>query len=225
MSFHVFFGFSQGLSGSLFVPPGTIRAIMEHVSEIETTFGFETTQYLKNPPHWKSTIPSTEITDEVYCLTADRHNAWVRNLYAKFGEWSKSPVKPGEELTPKKAAKFWHALTMVEVPPERWTEDYYRARMEHLYEVMRGRPNEGVTFEAKPLTEKQAADVINLFSNYLDVGDLRLDVPNGRDYLASSSDGGYDWCEKCGPMVWDDVRSCRQRGCPLLKEMRAEERE
>ena len=108
------------------------------------------------------------------------------------------------------------------MPPERWTDDYFRDRMEHLYEVMRGRESEGVTFDAKPLTEKQAASIIRIFDQFLDPCDLRLDVPNGRDYLASSSDGGYDWCEKCGPMVWDDVGDCRKRGCPLLKELKAE---
>lgn len=222
MSVHVFFDFSVGLSSPLRVPKGTLDSILAHVRRVENTFGLETTQYRDNPPHWKSTSPSKKVTDEIYSSVAGEHNAWVRDLYRKFGEWSKSPVVGGEELTPEKAKAFWHALTSIEVPPERWTDDHYRDRMEHLYEVMRGRESEGVTFDAKALTAKQAAAVILIFDQFLDPGDLRLDVPNGRDYLASSSDGGYDWCEKCGPMVWDDVGDCRKRGCPLLKELKAE---
>jgi hypothetical protein len=90
--------------------------------------------------------------------------------------------------------------------------------MEHLYEVMRGRESNGVTFDVKPLTEKQAAQVINLFSEFLDPDDLRLNVPDGRDYLASSADGGYEWCDKCFKPIAEDDTSCRRRKCPLREE-------
>jgi len=222
MSFHVFFDMSVGLNSSLHVPTSTLDEIRAHIAHVEDVFGLEATQYRDNPPHWKSRTPSKEVTDEVYCEVASEHCAWVRRLYRKFGEWSKTPITDGEELTPEIAKTFWHGLTMIEVPPERWTDDYYRERMEHLYEVMRGRESEGVTFDTKALTEKQAAAVIRIFDQFLDPGDLRLDVPNGYDHLASSSDGGYDWCEKCGPMVWEDVPDCRKRGCPLKKEYKAE---
>jgi hypothetical protein len=123
-----------------------------------------------------------------------------------------------EELTPEGAQTFWHGLVDIDVPPQRWTSDYYRERMEHLYEVMRGKEHEGVNFDEKPLTPKQAASVIRLFETYLDSHDLRLDVPNGYDYLASSSDGGYEWCEKCGPAHPDDADACRKKGCPIYNE-------
>lgn len=219
MSFHVFFDFSVGLAETLMVPKGTLAGILCHVQEVEFVFGLETEQYLDNPPHWKATKPTKQISDDVYCDTASRHNDWVRRLYRLFGEWSKSPAADGEQLTPENAKTFWHALTTFDVPPERWTADYYRERMEHLYRVMRGRDSEGVTFDAKALNIKQAAAVITLFDQYLDPADLRLDVPNGRDYLASSSDGGYDWCEKCGPMVWEDVGGCTKRKCPLKADL------
>jgi hypothetical protein len=218
MSFFTYFDLAAGLSASLHVPNGTLEAIHVHVAEVETALGLETEQYLDNPPHWKTTKPTKKISAEDYCKLADEHNDWVRRLYDHFTQWSKNPVDDGEELTPEQAKTFWHALTFLEVPPEQWTADYYRGRMEHLYEVMRGRESEGVTFDAKALTEKQAAAVIRVFDQFLDPDDLRLDVPNGRDYLASSSDGGYDWCEKCGPMVWEDAMQCRKRGCPLRKE-------
>jgi hypothetical protein len=222
VSFSVFFDFSVGLNETLMAPKGTIQNIAARVQEIEFAFGLETEQYLDNPPHWKSTKPTKTISDKTYCDKASRHNDWVRSLYRSFGEWSKTPVTDGEALTPDHAKTFWHALTMLDVPPERWTADYYRERMEHLYEVMRGRESEGVNFDGKALTPKQASAVICLFDQFLDPADLRLDVPNGRDYLASSSDGGYDWCEKCGPMVWEDVGDCTKRRCPLRAEYRGE---
>ena len=134
----------------------------------------------------------------------------------EIGNYGK-PIET-EELTREGAQTFWHGLVDIPVPVERWTGDYYRERMEHLYEVMRGKENEGVTFDEKPLTPRQAAVVVRIFATYLDGGDLRLDVPNGYDYLASSSDGGYDWCEKCGPAHPDDSRACRKKGCPIYAE-------
>lgn len=219
MSFHTFFDLASGLSGPLTVPKGTLAGIFQHVSEVESTFGLEAEQYRDNPPHWKTTKPTKAVSDQIYCNTASRHNTWVRQLYHSFGEWSKSPVDGGEELTPEDAQKFWHALTGIDVPPGRWTGDYYRERMEHLYEVMRGRASEGVTFDAKALTPKQAAAVIRIFDQFLDPADLRLEVPNGHDFLAASSDGGYEWCEKCGPMIREDVPDCAKRRCPLRAEL------
>ena len=109
--------------------------------------------------------------------------------------YTKKP-NSAEEITPKDAATFWHAFQTLSVPVERWSKDYYRSRMEHLYEVMRGRESDGVSFDAKPLSEKQAAAVVNIFSTYLDSHDLRLDCPKDRDQLKSSYDGGYEWCDK-----------------------------
>jgi hypothetical protein len=218
MSYKIFFMFSEGLSAPLNVPPGTHASIMHHVQHIESVLGLETEQYLDNPPNWKSTVPKEGVTDEVFCREAEEHNHWVQNLYTWFSDWSENPVSNGEIITPEDAQKFWHALTMITVPPRRWTEDYYRARMETLYEVMRGRTTEGISFDEKALTPKQAAAVIRLFEPYLDSHDLRLDVPKGCDYLASSSDGGYVYCDKCGPVTEDHLRECKKRGCPVREE-------
>jgi|SRR6185437_11061859 len=128
---------------------------------------------------------------------------------------------PPDTLTPADAQTFWHGLQELEVPVERWSRDYYVSRMQHLYEVMRGNESEGVTFNAKKsLTPRQAAAVVCLFSSYIDSHDMRLDVPNGYDHLASSYDGGYDWCSTCGPVHPDDSRqsNCRRKGCDLRSE-------
>ena len=225
MSYDALFSMSSGLSKPIRVPAGTLADCQSHVASVEKTLGYETTLYLDNPKHWLArNKPKDGVTNEVFCETAMRHNHWVYWLYDRLEEWSKKkPEGKTEKLTPKDAATFWHGLEEIHVPVERWTRDYYQDRMEHLYEVMRGRANEGVTFDPKALTVKQAAAVICLFSEYLDAHDIRLDVPNGHDYLASSYDGGYVWCEKCGPVHPDEEECCRKRGCPLRAEREAEE--
>lgn len=128
--------------------------------------------------------------------------------------FTKKPNR-AEKITSEEAAKFWHVFYTFEVPVDRWSIEYYRNRMDHIYETMRGNKSEGVTFEAKPLTTRQAANVILLFSEYLDKHDLRLDVPKDRDLLKSSYDGGYSWCDKCGQAIDEDDDGCSKRGCPL----------
>lgn len=204
------------------VPKGTLAAIRAHVAKVEQTLGFEPTQYRDNPRYWKTTTPKEGVTDEVLCRVAGEHNAWVRQLYADFVTWQQQPPKPPTELLRVKAARdFWHALRMIDVPPGRWTSDYYRGRMEHLYEVMRGRENEGFRLDARALTPLQAGAVVRLLEGVLDVGDLRLEVPNGHDELRSSVDGGYVWCEKCGAVAEEDELLCRKRKCPLRAEREA----
>lgn len=187
--------------------------------------GRDILHYSDGPGEYSWAHPSGHLFDDLLCATVEWHNRWVRRLYAVFGKWSEEPVDGGEELTPEQSKEFWHALTILEVPVGRWTRTYYCARMESLYEVMRGRDSEGASFDEEPLTQRQAAQVINLFSRCLDEHDLRLDVPRdlggeGYDYLASSYDGGYDWCENCGPMHPDVWEGCpKRRECPLIAEL------
>ena len=247
MSYRTFFLFAAGLAKPIHVPKDTKAGLLEHVEEVEKALGLKRVTFNDNPVHWDHWHGEIgrEATDEVLCETVDKHNAWVRETHGNFAHWSEHPFTlgkghqaehlidraypigwPAETLAPDDAKAFWHGFEMLSVSPERWTEDYYRTRMETLYEVMRGRETEGISFDdVKPLTPKQAAAVINLFSEFLDSGDLRLDVPNRYDHLASSSDGGYEWCEECGPVHPDDVNLCRKRKCPLRaarKEMETE---
>jgi len=224
MSFPVFFMFSSGLAKPLCVPKGTKQAIMEHVEKVEKVLGLKRVKYEDNPTHWDSFKRDfSKINNDVLCSTVIRHNNWVRAYYDNFGEWAAHPVtENAEQITPEDAQLFWHGFETLDVPPEKWSKDYYRARMEHLYEVMRGRESEGVSFDEKPLTPKQAAAVVRLFEEYLDPGDLRLDVPKDRDYLASSYDGGYEWCEKCGAITPEDADVCAKKKCPLRAEREAQ---
>ncbi len=223
MSFHVFFAFSEGLSETLRVPKGTAANAIAHVEEVERTLGLKRSKYKDNPVHWdhwdkqwRAGFP--KVDDKVLCETVEDHNKWVQRLYWLFGEWAKNPVEDGEDLTPEIAATFWHGLQELKVRPERWTGDYYRARMDDLYEVMRGRKAAGMSFDTKALTTKQAAAVIRIFDQYLDPDDYRLDVPDGYDYLASSYDGGYSWCDKCFKPKHPDDYGCRRKGCPLTED-------
>lgn len=219
MSVHVFFAFSSGLSKPIVVPKGTLASITAHIESVEKTLGLKRTQYRDNPVHWDTSDPAyragfPDVDDETLCETIAEHNSWVRWLYDKFAQWAEDEVEHGEAITPDDARSFWHGLQLLTVRPERWTADYYRNRMEHFYEVMRGRQQEGVTFPGPKLSPRQAAAVVWLF-DFLDPFDLRLDVPKGCDYLASSYDGGYDWCSRCGAVEPDYVNNCRKRGCPV----------
>jgi hypothetical protein len=228
MSYHVFFAFSTGLKSPLQVPAGTKARILAHVEGVEETLGLKRTKYKDNPVHWDSFDAEwragwPSVDDKTLCETIEEHNDFVRRLYHSIARWSKEPVEGGEILTPEDAAEFWHGLSLLSVPPNRWTKDYYRSRMEALYEVMRGREAEGITFDEKALTPKQAGAVIRLFSQFLDPQDLQLEVIAGQDRLGSSYYGDYDWCEKCGQaMDPDDGAYCRKRKCPLAAAAKEE---
>jgi len=221
MGYKCFFTMSAGISKTIIVPKGTIADALERIEEVENTLGIKREKFLKNPTRW-AWNNYKDIPDEVLCKVAEKHNDWVRSFYNTLERYSVDAFFIGEKLTPKIFSKILVGLNFIEVPPERWTGDYYTERMKTLYEVMRGRECEGISFDTKPLTEKQAANVILLFSEFLDHHDRRLDVPKGRDYLASSYNGGYDWCEKCGAITYEDAQNCETKKCPLLKEYEEE---
>ena len=214
MSYHVFFSMSAGFSPgmAMTVPEGTAEACRAHVADVERELGFEATRYKASAPTWGGMRVKDGVTDEVLCRVADDHNGWVRYLYKQLEEWSSAdwskPPKRGvktEVLTSETGMTFWAGLHEIIVPPERWTRGYYRRRMEHLYNVMRGLESEGQTFAGEARTPKQAGAVIHAFEPFLgERHQLDLEVPNGLDELRSSYDGGYYWCTGCGPVAWED---------------------
>jgi len=216
MSFRVFFSLSTGLKEPITVPKGTLKKILERVALTEKSLGLETEQYRDNPKHWRNTEPKEGVSDKTLCDVAEDHNQFVIWLYHKFEECSQTPTPDGEVITVEDAANFWHGLDLIDVPAHKWDRDYYQARMTALYEAMRGRESEGMIFDSDPLTPEQAGDVINLFAQYLDSDDIRLDVPLGYDLLTADNDGEYTWCEKCGGLVsWGHVYNCEESECPL----------
>lgn len=224
MSVHVYFSFSTGLEQPLIAPKGTLASIIQHVEEVEEALGLkrmtvgegehECLAWDHWDERWRKGFP--DIDDKVLCVTVSEHNEWVRRLYRKFGGWFNSPVENGETITPEDAKQFWHGLQTLTVRPDRWTPEYYRNRMEHAFEVMRGRENEGVSFDAKALTPAQAGAVVHLFETFLDPEEARLECPKGRDYLANSDE--YEWCSRCGAMDRDDADNCRKRKCPVKQD-------
>ena len=217
MSYRTFFEFVTGIPKSIRVPVGTKKELFDHIEKVEATLGIKREKYQYNPEHWVTTDYAT-IDDDILCRTADEHNRYVRWFYYKLKEWSEKQVKSREWLTIKDFNKILPGLSFITVLPERWTADYYRSQMNVMYEVMRGREDNGVCFDEKPLTVKQAAQVVILFSEYLDTHDIRLDVPSGEDTLMSGSDGEYEWCEKCGPVTYEHAQECKKRKCPIEKE-------
>lgn len=247
MSFAVHFSFSWSLSKTLTVPAGTKANALKHVNEVERILGLKQVPPgdgnveaygSKYPAHWDYFGRDfSKISEDLLCKTVEDHNSWVRLMYRRFDEWAKKPFAPrkeSEKLRPEDAREFWHGLTIIDLDPKFWNVEYYRARMESLYEVMRGRDSEGISWDGlKPLTQQQAGNVIRLFEQFLDPGDMRLEVVqypgrgfNGQDRLASSYDGGYTWCsgddpKKQGcykPIDYDCIGDCRRRNCPLKEE-------
>lgn len=217
MSYETFFDFASGLSESIKVPKGTMKSILEHVDYVESNLNIQREKFEDNPEHW-AWNDYKDIDNKLLCKVAEKHNNWVIRMYRDIEKWQKTPPLEFDVITPEEAQSFFPALERITVKPSRWTGDYYTAIMETLYEVMRGRDCDGISFDQKALTEKQAAQVINLFSEFLDTDDRRLDVPKGQDYLASSYDGGYEWCEKCGAITLEDAMRCNKRKCPVQKE-------
>lgn len=218
-----FWFFAQKINRSIFAPVGTLEKIMEHVEWVEDKLDIEREKYLDNPERWKHTNYEN-IEEKTLCRVAIEHNNWQRQLFEDFGKWSENQPGEGmEEITPVDAEKFFPALTTIEVPLSRWSRDYYIGRMQVYYETMRGREAEGMKLSGEPLTTEQANAVIWLFSHILDEHDVRLDVPKGCDSLYASDDGGYEWCEKCGAILPDDVYWCKENTCPLAEESDDEE--
>jgi len=234
MPLHVFFGMSSGLSGTIVVPKGTYRRVMDNVELVERKLGLVKDEpYRDNPVRWSWESKKFEgIDDKELCKMVLWHNDWVRRFYGDMEEWSKLRKKTEwkveyEDLTPEMAKDFWHGLELLDVPLHRWSRDYYVAEMEHYYEVMRGRGSRGVSWRegVGELTPEQANMVIWMFHELMDSHDVRLEVINGRDYLSSGDDGGYEWCVECGAITWENGVSCEKKwkDCDFKKERFEEE--
>ena len=185
--------------------------------------------------HGLDRVPAREgdaglMTDSHVRELASAHQRFIDAMWAQF---SVDPSKPldgeRETITVEQAASFWPALTLtIEVPYWRWTADHYHEQMQHALSVMYLGSYGGEHFEEDPLTIRQANAVVRIFSRWMDAHDVRLEVPNGYDFLKRSDDGGYEWCEHCGAIHDDEVRSeaasC-ERGteCPLRQNFHEDE--
>src|ERR1017187_4718801 len=176
-------------------------------------------------PEIDSKLPQWWLADrERMAWQVREHNSFVQRLYSELGEWNKKkPVGKCEKITPKQAEEFWGGLAEIELPRKLWTEDYFRDHMGHLFLVLTKGESRGVSLDCKPFSLEQAGALILLFEDALDEWgyDLRFAVPLDEDlnpfcFLATSNDGGYDWCSKCGPILTDDFHA-RCEKCPNVK--------
>lgn len=220
MSYRVYFELSTGLKHAVTVPAGWFERAMLHARQVENRLHIERDT---DTGQWKRT-KFEGVPDDVLCGTAEMHNAWVRHVYDELATYAVSPPQGAVEVvTPEKARELWPALHFIDVPPERWTANYYKGRMEVLFEVMTEGECNGISFDVETLTPEQAGMVVLLFAEFLDTHDIRLAVPRGYDFLARSDTGEYDWCEKHGEAIYVDdscseVATCDVSDCPLVME-------
>ena len=222
MSFKLFFDLAVSFERPIAVPVGTHKKILKQIESVESELGYTREKYLDNPWHWRETLKDG-VSGETFCEVVKGHNAFVRSLYDSFQKWvAEKPGGETEIITVKQSRDFFPGLKQLSVPYEKWSEDYFEEKLENLYEIIRGRDQEGVSFDAEPLSEEQAGKVILLLHEYI-VGHKRFsknyDVPHGCDYLADSEDTA--WCEQMGWCVHpDDIGGCDgcDEKCDLYQE-------
>lgn len=199
-----YFELSSGLAQTIKVPVGTYASLKYHFGEVTKKLGLTVTSFKDNPPHWNSRTPAGNVSNYVAGKAVLDHNRFVRDIFDDLAKWSETPPEGElEELTPELVKPIWYGFSMLSLPHDRWTRDVYIDEMEMLFDVMQGEEREGVTFGEEALTEKQAAAVISLFCPYFDHDDVRLTLPNDRDFLVTSDD--YYWCPSHGAWHWEDV--------------------
>lgn len=154
------------------------------------------------------------------------HNAFVRRLYSDLSVWAERKTwKRGESerITVEQSVEFWGGLEILDLPKELWNRSHFTDYMEHLHALLTTGDSRGVSLDCKPFDAKQAGALIRLFEAEIDQWgfDARFDIPLDEhlkpyDRIASSDDGGYDWCSHCGPINSDDFHE-RCRVCPRGK--------
>lgn len=212
--YRAFFVLSQGLATELNVREGHYQDILKRIAIVEAALGLVAEQYKDNPPHWKHT-KFENVSDAVLCNEALAHNAWVRRVY---NYWASEPTGP-EILTPEMAQGFWHALSFIRVPVARWTTDYYQHQMERLFDVMVKGERDGITFDNGVLTPQQAAQIILLFSEFIDCRQVDLIVPAGYDFLTTTD--GCEWCyihgeHRLHESGCDEIETCQESECGFV---------
>jgi hypothetical protein len=205
----IYFAFTDALAEPRLVPKGTLAHALR-VAERTKAAGW----HRGDRGRW---WPAGEAlaNNQRLCDAAEEHNAMVRDLYESLTK--PEPAPDGELLHPADFARLHPILDLIPVPVAMWTASYYRARMEDLYEAMRGRSDE-VTLAGRRLDPRQAGAVVWLLEDLLAPRscDIDLEVPRGRDHLASSDE--YQRCDRCGPVLHDDASACRRTSCPLREE-------
>jgi hypothetical protein len=174
-------------------------------------------------PQWWLAYRDRETLIEGMANAVQRHNDEIRWLYDEMDKWSeKTDWKDGEweVITQEQAVEFWGGLQILELPKELWTRDHFTDHMQHVYELLSTGESRGVSLNCEPLKSDQVSSLINYIESELDQWgfDCRFAVPLDEDlqpydHIASSYDGGYDWCSHCGP-IHPNAFHARCRVCP-----------
>jgi len=159
-------------------------------------------------------------------LAVREHNHFVRTLYSDLSKWAEQKQwkrNTAEKITVAQSHDFWGGLRTLELPRDIWDRDHFTDHMEHLHELLTTGSSRGTELDCEPFKPQQAAALISLFEDEIDQWgfDMRFAVPldenlNPYDFIASSYDGGYDWCSHCGPIHRDDFHA-RCAVCPRAK--------
>lgn len=206
MSFMVYFDFSTGFERIMFFRKGTYERILFAINKTERRLGIRR-EYYEGACRWNRwPLVAKTVSDKDYCDAVEQHNSMVRWFFEECLEagYEATEQRP-EGISPDMATNLFIGLQQLTVPTENWTHEYYQARMEAIYSTLRGRSEEGMTFDSEPLSINQARDVIVLFAQYLDLHDIRLEVCKGHDRLTNSYSEGYFWCSKCGAVDYNDL--------------------
>ncbi len=184
----------------------------------------------KNLPEWWLADRERDKRIAGMALAVRLHNQDVMWIYQDLVKWQKHTWKRGESerITVAQSQEFWGGLAILDLPRELWDREHYTDHMEHLHELLTTGQSRGTHLDCKPFNPKQASALINLFEDQIDQWgfDARFDIPLDEnlkpyDTIASSHDGGYDWCSKCGPIHTDDFHA-RCRICPHAKTGKCE---
>lgn len=199
-----YFELSSGLAQPIKVPAGTHKSLQKHFEDVTQKLRLVVASRKDGSTYWNSRTPDEKISNDVAGKAVLEHNRFVRQLFDDLAKWSKSPPdEEYEELTPELARTIWYGFSLLSLTHDRWVEDVYVEEMEILFDVMQGHERDGIDFGEAPLSKEQAAAVIGLFSCYFDRDDVRLTLPNNRDFLVTTDD--YYWCPSHGAWHWEDV--------------------
>lgn len=207
---HIFFAFSEGLKQDIYVSKKTIEYVMHKVGLQMDTLDISD---IAEIPDMSSLERFAEKHfeqghrgDEAICEFASEQCKLVEMAYDMVQKATPEPTTENTALLTQGDFKaILPMLKQVDVPIERWSKDYHRERMDEVYEILRGRPTDKVSWEIPPLTEEQAAGVVWLIDVVLGVDRHQNDlaVCKGQDHISDTNE--YHWCEKCGAVDYDDT--------------------
>lgn len=132
--------------------------------------------------------------------------------------------KESEELTPETFKEYIGFLRQrIEWPREFWSREYWMDYLTHIWKVLGGDESRGIELGCEPLSFEQRKAMLWLIEGEQDQWgyDSRAEQPLDENDepcgdLASSYDGGYDYCDGpgCGRPYHPDYSLRKCNACP-----------